>query len=110
MAIWGFIGAGSVYMAHHLFPGFRRQTLALKGFITTGVAIFGLCTGAEAVLQGHETQQRNEENLIRNRARSHLGSQGIVASEAEIEKWKSEERDKLIKRLTEERSKREAEK
>lgn len=95
-------------MAHHLFPGFRRQTLALKGFLTSGATIFGLCTGAEEVLQSHESQQRTEENLIRKKAMQDLGRQGIVASEAEIERWRVEARDDLIRRLNEERRAREA--
>lgn len=77
-------------MAHHLFPGFRRQTLALKGFITSGFTIFGIVVGADTVLLNHESQQRSEENMVRARARAELGKKGIVASEKEIEKWKDE--------------------
>lgn len=77
-------------MAHHLFPGFRRQTLALKGFITSGFTIFGFVVGADTVLLSHESQQRSEENMVRSRARAELGRKGIVASEKEIEKWKDE--------------------
>lgn len=77
-------------MAHHLFPGFRRQTLALKGFITSGFTIFGFVVGADTVLLSHESQQRSEENMVRSRARAELGRKGIVASEKEIEKWKEE--------------------
>lgn len=90
-------------MAHHLFPAFRRQTLAFKGFLTSGATIWGLCTGAEEVLQTHESAERNEENLIRSRARQELGKVGIVASEPEIEKWKSNEREKLLDRMRQER-------
>lgn len=105
MVIWGLMGASSCFLAHHLFPGFRRQTLALKGFITSGVGIFGFVIGAEQVLQDHENSQRTEENIIRNRARTELGKRGIVASEVEIEKWRLDEREKLLKRLREEREK-----
>lgn len=85
-----FLGASSCLMAHHLFPGFRRQTLALKGFITSGFTIFGFVVGADTVLLSHESQQRSEENMVRSRARAELGRKGIVASEKEIEKWKEE--------------------
>lgn len=98
MVIWGFLGAGTCFLAHNMFPAFRSQTLALKGFLTTGSAIFGLVTGAEAVLQDYESQQRSDENLIRDRARTELGKKGMVASEAEIEKWKLSEREKLLER------------
>ncbi|CAO1631333.1 unnamed protein product [Parajaminaea phylloscopi] len=103
MIIWTFIGASTCFMAHHLFPGFRRQTLALKGFLTSGATIFGLCTGAEEVLQSHESQQRTEENLIRKRAMQELGKKGVVASEAEIERWRIEARDNLIEKLRKQR-------
>ncbi|SNX84953.1 uncharacterized protein MEPE_03662 [Melanopsichium pennsylvanicum] len=84
------LGASSCFMAHHLFQGFRRQTLAFKGFITSGFAIFGFVVGADTVLLSHESQQRSEENMVRTRARAELGKKGIVASEKEIEKWKDE--------------------
>lgn len=103
MLVWTIAGASTVFMAHHLFPLVRRQTLAGKAFLTSGFTIFGLCTGAEAVLQHHETQQRSEENIIRDRARLELGKRGMVASEAEIERWRVDEREKLIRRLTRER-------
>ena len=57
------------------------------------------------MLQHHETQQRSEENIIRDRARLELGKRGMVASEAEIERWRVDEREKLIRRLTREKSK-----
>ncbi|EPQ26834.1 uncharacterized protein PFL1_05469 [Pseudozyma flocculosa PF-1] len=98
-AIWTLIGATACFWGHHLFPGFRRQTLALKGFLTSGATIFGFVTGADTVLLSHEDQQRSSENLIRNRARAELGQRGIVASEAEIEKWK----DAFIAKKLEER-------
>ena len=89
-------------MAHHLFPGFRRQTLALKGFLTSGTTIFGFVVGADTVLLSHESQQRSEENMVRSRARAELGKKGIVASEKEIERWK----DEYIRSKLEERRRR----
>ncbi|GAC99073.1 hypothetical protein PHSY_006670 [Pseudozyma hubeiensis SY62] len=100
------LGASSCFMAHHLFPGFRRQTLALKGFITSGFTIFGFVVGADTVLLSHESQQRSEENMVRSRARAELGKKGIVASEKEIEKWK----DEYVKQKLEERRLRREEK
>lgn len=79
-----------------------RQTLALKGFLTSGATIFGFVVGADSVLLNHESQQRSSENLIRNRARAELGRQGIVASESEIEKWK----ERFVEQKLEERKKR----
>ncbi|SPO26473.1 uncharacterized protein UTRI_04062 [Ustilago trichophora] len=110
--IYTALGASSCFMAHHLFPGFRRQTLALKGFITSGFTIFGFVVGADTVLLSHESQQRSEENMVRSRARAELGKKGIVASEKEIEKWKDEyiqqkleerrlRREQLIRQLEE---------
>ncbi|SPC64247.1 uncharacterized protein UHOD_05104 [Ustilago sp. UG-2017b] len=96
------LGASSCFMAHHLFPGFRHQTLALKGFITSGFTIFGFVVGADTVLLSHESQQRSEENMVRSRARAELGKKGIVASEKEIEKWK----DEYIQQKLEERRQR----
>ncbi|CDR88497.1 uncharacterized protein SPSC_04324 [Sporisorium scitamineum] len=106
------LGASSCFLAHHLFPGFRRQTLALKGFITSGFTIFGFVVGADTVLLSHESQQRSEENMVRSRACAELGKEGIVASEKEIEKWKDEyiqqkleerrvRREQLIRQLEE---------
>ncbi|TKY84860.1 hypothetical protein EX895_005940 [Sporisorium graminicola] len=114
------LGASSCFLAHHLFPGFRRQTLALKGFITSGFTIFGFVVGADTVLLSHESQQRSEENMVRSRARAELGKKGIVASEKEIEKWKDEyiqqkleerrlRREQLMRQFEEEAHSKEAE-
>ncbi|PWZ00272.1 hypothetical protein BCV70DRAFT_237437 [Testicularia cyperi] len=100
--IYTALGASTCFMAHHLFPGFRRQTLALKGFLTSGATIFGFVVGADTVLLSHESQQRSEENMVRSRARAELGKKGIVASEKEIERWKEE----YIQNKLEERRKR----
>ena len=96
------LGASTCFMAHHLFTGFRRQTLALKGFLTSGATIFGFVVGADTVLLSHESQERSGENLVRSRARMELGKKGIVASEKEIEKWK----DEYIQNKLEERRRR----
>ncbi|CAD6893787.1 unnamed protein product [Tilletia controversa] len=91
-AIWTFLGGTTTVMAHYLFPGFRKQTLAFKAFLVSGATIFGLVVGADTVLLNHESQERSEEHAIRNRARLELGRRGIVASESEIEKWKEQVR------------------
>lgn len=67
------------------------------------VTIFGLCVGADTVLLNHEASQRSEENYIRNRARTELGRQGIVASETEIMKW----RDSFMRQREEQRAQQE---
>ncbi|KDN45730.1 hypothetical protein K437DRAFT_246930 [Tilletiaria anomala UBC 951] len=94
--IWTGIGASSCFFAHNLFPGFRRQTLALKAFLTSGATIFGFVVGADTKLLSHESQQRARESRIRQMACSELGRKGIVASEAEIEKWKDTLRQEYL--------------
>ncbi|KAE8224874.1 hypothetical protein CF319_g2295 [Tilletia indica] len=98
-ALWTFIGGSTTIMAHYLFPGFRKQTLAFKAFLVSGATIFGLVVGADTVLLSHESQQRSEEHAIRNRARLELGRRGIVASESEIERWKDEVRREFYARV-----------
>jgi hypothetical protein len=100
--VYGVLGASTCFFAHHLFPGFRRQTLALKGFLTSGAAIFGLVVGADTVLLSHESQQRSNENLVRARARAELAKRGMVATEKDIEKWKHD----YIQQKLDERSRR----
>ena len=80
----------------------RRQTLAFKAFLTSGATIFGLVVGADTVLLSHEGKQRSEEEMIRRRARTELGRQGIVASEGNIEKWKDETRNRVMRERAEE--------
>lgn len=53
--------------------------------------------GADSVLLNHETRQRSEEEVIRNVARRELAKQGIMPSETEIEKWKDQTRERLMK-------------
>jgi hypothetical protein len=84
-------------MSHHLFPKFRYQTLALKAFIISGFAIYGFVIGADTVLLDHEGRQRSEEAAIRNVARRELAKQGILASETEIERWKEQTRERLLR-------------
>ncbi|KAL9933211.1 hypothetical protein V8E36_007929 [Tilletia maclaganii] len=98
-AIWTLIGGTSTLMAHFLFPGFRKQTLAFKAFLVSGATIFGLVVGADTVLLSHETKERSAEHAIRNRARLELGRRGIVASESEIERWKEEVRREYFARV-----------
>lgn len=92
-----FLGASGTFLAHHLFPRFRSQTLAIKGFIVSGFTIFGIVVGADTVLLNHEGRQRSEESVIRNVARRELAKQGIMASETEIERWKARTRERLMK-------------
>lgn len=73
------------------------QTLALKGFIVSGFTIFGFVVGADTVLLNHEGRQRSEEDLIRSVARRELARKGILASEREIEKWKQDTRQRLLR-------------
>ncbi|CEH16139.1 hypothetical protein CBOM_06009 [Ceraceosorus bombacis] len=92
---YGLVGLATIFTAHHYYPKFRSQTLALKSFLLSGFAIFGFVVGADTQLLTHESSQRIEENMIRTRARTELGRKGILASEAEIEKWKQETIDRL---------------
>ncbi|PWN44246.1 hypothetical protein IE81DRAFT_310758 [Ceraceosorus guamensis] len=92
---YGLVGLATIFTAHHYYPKFRSQTLALKSFLLSGFAIFGFVVGADTQLLTHESSQRIEENMIRTRARTELGRKGILASEAEIEKWRQETIDRL---------------
>jgi len=84
------VGLGLAILGHYTWPFFRRQTLAFKGFLVTGFAIFGLVIHAENALQALETEQRRTESIIRNRARLDLSRRGLVPTETEIAKWKAE--------------------
>ena len=88
--------------------GFRRQTLAFKGFLVTGctclspgvlslivhtmptVTVFGLVHYAESALQQLEADQRRTESLVRKEARIDLARRGIVATETAIAHWRTE--------------------
>ncbi|TFK29309.1 hypothetical protein FA15DRAFT_664239 [Coprinopsis marcescibilis] len=94
-ALRGFgVGAGVAIIAHHTWPLFRRQTLAFKGFLVSGFTCFGLIFAAEAALQEHEGTRRKEENVIRRAARLDLARQGLIGTESEIAKWRSERENK----------------
>lgn len=41
MVSYGLGGGLLVWGAHHIFPRFRSQTLAFKGFLASSCAIFG---------------------------------------------------------------------
>lgn len=49
------------------------------------------------MLLNHEGVQRSEEDLIRSVARRELAKKGIIASETEIEKWKDQTRERLLR-------------
>lgn len=53
--------------------------------------------GADTVLLNHEGVQRSEEDMIRTVARRELGRKGIIASESEIERWRKETRERLLR-------------
>lgn len=71
--------------------------MALKAFIISGFTIFGFVVGADTVLLNHEGRERSEEDLIRGVARRELAKKGILASEREIERWKEDTRERLLR-------------
>ncbi|GHJ87082.1 hypothetical protein NliqN6_3484 [Naganishia liquefaciens] len=79
-----------VTLGHLTWPLFRRQTLALKGFIVSSAAVTGLVINADNYLLRYESQQRLTENEVRRRARNELAQRGIIATEGEIRKWRRE--------------------
>jgi hypothetical protein len=86
----------------------RRQTLAIKGFLTMGctspshmfphpagsltrpVAVTGLVFEAESALMAYEKEVRVTESALRKEARLELGRRGIVGTETAIAKWKAD--------------------
>lgn len=54
------------------------------------VSVFGLCIRAENALQTYEQEQRLHESALRREARMDLARRGLVATETEIAKWKTE--------------------
>ncbi|EIN10343.1 hypothetical protein PUNSTDRAFT_50994 [Punctularia strigosozonata HHB-11173 SS5] len=85
-----FLGLGLATLGHYTWPAFRRQTLALKGFLVTGCAIFGMVMEQETALLAYESHRRKEESEIRRAARIDLGRRGIVPTETAIAKWKAD--------------------
>ncbi|KAF8520109.1 hypothetical protein JB92DRAFT_2709598 [Gautieria morchelliformis] len=89
---WGAIkatlyGLALVTLTHHTWPLFRRQTLAIKGFLVSSCTIFGLVVGADTALLSHEAEHRLVEDRLRREARIELARQGKVATEPEIARW-----------------------
>ncbi|KIJ56554.1 hypothetical protein M422DRAFT_773347 [Sphaerobolus stellatus SS14] len=74
-------------LTHYTWPAFRRQTLALKGFIVSSATMFGLVVGADSALLAHESQQRFVEDRLRREARRDLAREGKLGTEPEIAKW-----------------------
>lgn len=97
------VGVGLAVIAHHMWPVFRRQTLAFKGFIVSGFTIFGLVFGAESALIEHENIRRREENILRREARLDLARKGLVGTETEIANWKAAREQALERDQTSER-------
>ncbi|GJE84669.1 hypothetical protein PsYK624_007450 [Phanerochaete sordida] len=92
------LGLGLAVLGHNTWPFFRRQTLAIKGFLVTGFGIFGLVTYAERALQKLEASERLREGALRKQARIELSQQGLVPTETAIAQWK----DARARRLAEE--------
>ncbi|EJT97622.1 hypothetical protein DACRYDRAFT_24998 [Dacryopinax primogenitus] len=93
---WTGYGLFAVTIANFTIPVFRRQTLAIKGFLVTCSTIFGLVVGAETYLQGYEQKQRAEENELRRQARYELAKRGMIATETNIAKWREEQKQALV--------------
>ncbi|KAL7424942.1 hypothetical protein Q5752_000629 [Cryptotrichosporon argae] len=91
MAKYSLFGALAIGAAHYSFPGFRRQTWALKAFLLSSAGIFGLVIGADDYLLRYESDQRASENEVRRRARNALAREGVIATEGEIRRWRAEQ-------------------
>ncbi|KAK8849474.1 hypothetical protein IAR55_004807 [Kwoniella newhampshirensis] len=87
-ARWTVYGAIACTLGHYAWPGFRRQTLGLKAFLTTSATIFGLVVGADNHLLQYEHGLREAENEIRRQARASLALEGRIATESEIRGWR----------------------
>ena len=57
---------------------------------TSAVTVAGLVFGAENALLAHEAERRQEENVLRKQARYDLARRGLIATESEIAKWRTE--------------------
>ncbi|WVO13732.1 hypothetical protein L204_101354 [Cryptococcus depauperatus] len=85
---WTIFGAVACVVGHYTFPGFQRQTLGLKAFLTSSATIIGLVLGADDHLLRFEHAHRMEENETRRKARNALALEGKIASEGEIRRWR----------------------
>ncbi|CAD6582558.1 MAG: hypothetical protein TREMPRED_003320 [Tremellales sp. Tagirdzhanova-0007] len=85
---WTVYGAIACAAGHFYWPLFRRQTWALKGFITSSASVTGLIVGADNYLVPYEQDVRRVENSIRRQARNDLARQGKIATEGEIRGWR----------------------
>ncbi|KZO93279.1 hypothetical protein CALVIDRAFT_540260 [Calocera viscosa TUFC12733] len=92
---WTGYGLFGVTIAHFTIPVFRRQTLAIKGFLVVCASTFGLVVGAETYLQAFEARQRGEENELRRQARYELAKRGMIATETNIHKWREEQKQAM---------------
>ena len=99
------VSRGSAYPSRRIMSDFahymtskhrayRRQAIGLKAFIISSSTIAGLVFGAEKYLLRFESQQRESENDMRRQARNDLARQGIIATETEIKKWKTQRDDR----------------
>ncbi|EIW71742.1 hypothetical protein TREMEDRAFT_60656 [Tremella mesenterica DSM 1558] len=88
---WTCYGAIICAITHFTWPGFRRQTLGLKAFLTSSAGIFGLVIGADENLLKYESGIRAAENEIRRKARNALALEGKIATEGEIRRWRDEQ-------------------
>ena len=79
--------SGSRYLLL-LTPLLSKQTLPLKVFLVTVVAVFGFTLSADNALLKFETRQRIEEAAVRKEARMELAKRGLVPTETEIAKWR----------------------
>jgi len=84
------LGAFLVTFGHCTWPAFRRQTLPFKIFLVSAFTMFGVVVDADRALFRHELEERTRESTIRRLAIVDLGRRGVVATEAEIVKWKAE--------------------
>jgi len=55
----------------------------------------GLVFGAESALIEHENRRRREENILRREARLDLARRGLVGTETEIARWKSDRQEQI---------------
>ncbi|CAH7684891.1 hypothetical protein PPACK8108_LOCUS19328 [Phakopsora pachyrhizi] len=75
-------------MGHLYWPFFRKQTLALKGFLVSSAAMSGMVIWADYYLLRHERYLRKADDMMRREARR--GERGIIATETELNKWKQQ--------------------